>query len=60
VYFDNIDECVEKINFYTDPKNEHLRLKIASNGFNKVRDKHTTKARVSKLLYYLNENIIYK
>lgn len=60
VYFDDINDCVDKINFYTNSKNEHLRLKIATSGFNKVKEKHTVKSRVSKLLYYINENIIHK
>lgn len=58
VYFDSLDECIDKVHFFI--KNENQRLKIANNGYNKVREKHTVKGRVSKLLSIINEDLIHK
>jgi spore maturation protein CgeB len=51
VYFDTMDECVEKINFFI--KNSDERNRIASNGYKKVLANHTITSRVTKLLSIL-------
>ena len=51
VYFDNMDECVAKIEYYI--KNEDERLRIATNGYNKVRKNHTVDSRIDCLLELL-------
>jgi hypothetical protein len=48
VYFDSIDDCVDKIKYYL--ANEPERLSISQNGYNHVSKNHTTLARVTKLL----------
>lgn len=48
VYYDNVDDCVEKIKYYAD--NDAERNRIAFNGFNKVLNKHTIIQRVDKLI----------
>ena len=51
VYFDGIEDCIKKINFYSlyDDK----RTEISTNGFNKVKNFHTTKSRINKILELL-------
>jgi len=51
VYFDSLDDLIEKINYYT--VNEDKRLEIANAGFNKVLKYHTATARVRSLLKHL-------
>ena len=51
VYFDSLDDLIEKINYYT--VNEDKRLEIAYAGFNKVSKYHTATARVRSLLKHL-------
>ena len=48
VYYDNLNECIEKINFYY--KNDNLRIQIANNGKEKVLQNHTQKQRVDIIL----------
>lgn len=48
VYFDNLEDCVEKINFYI--KNNKEQQKIALSGYNKVLKQHTIKKRIEKLM----------
>lgn len=52
VYFDSLDECVSKINYYSS--NNEERIRIANNGYKKVIANHTTTQRVNKLLSILN------
>jgi spore maturation protein CgeB len=52
VYFDSLDECVSKINYYSS--NDEERIRIANNGYKKVIANHTTTQRVNKLLSILN------
>ena len=51
VYFDSLDDCINKVNYYTSQENE--RLKIAQAGFDKVSKYHTATARVKSLLKFL-------
>ena len=51
VYFDSIDDCVDKIKYYTTHPEE--REKIAQNGFFKVSAHHTTPKRIEKILQLL-------
>lgn len=48
VYFDDVDNCVEKINYYT--ANQQELEQIASSGYKKVSNFHTTSARIKKIL----------
>jgi len=48
VYYDSLDDAVEKINFYSS--NEEERKRIANNGFNKVFNNHTTVQRLDAIL----------
>jgi glycosyltransferase involved in cell wall biosynthesis len=52
VYFDNIDDCSEKINYYLE--NEKERLRISNNGYNKIKSNHTVSKRVENLLKLIN------
>jgi hypothetical protein len=51
VYFDSLDDCIDKVNYYT--KNDSERIRIAKNGFVKVKKNHTTAARVKALISQL-------
>jgi hypothetical protein len=51
VYFDTLDDLIDKVNYYTN--NEQERLKIAQAGFDKVSKLHTAAARVKSLLMIL-------
>ncbi len=48
VYYDNISDCISKINYYLWDKEEAAR--IASNGYKKVLENHTQKQRVDSIL----------
>jgi hypothetical protein len=48
LYYDNLNECVEKINYYYN--NDNLRIQIANNGKEKVLQNHTEKQRVDIIL----------
>lgn len=54
VYYNNLDDAIEKINFYS--KNEKERLRIANNGYKKVLNNHTSVQRLDSVLkeYYKN------
>ena len=51
VYFDSIDDCVEKIKYFS--KNENERNLIAKNGYQKVIKNHTIQKRIHQLLKIL-------
>ena len=51
VYFDSLDDLIEKVNYYSS--NEKERLAIANAGFQKVSKYHTATARVKSLLKFL-------
>ncbi len=51
VYFDSIDDCVEKINYFS--ANNKERINISQSGYNKVVKSHTTQVRIEKLLSIL-------
>ena len=51
VYFDSLDDCIDKVNYYSSHEEE--RLKIAQAGFDKVSKLHTATARVKSLLKFL-------
>lgn len=55
VYFDNVDECVDKINYYI--ANEKERERISNNGYQKVSKYHTTTSRIQKLLQIISNDI---
>jgi spore maturation protein CgeB len=48
ILYDNIVDCIEKINYYNEHEDE--RERIASNGMKKVKDKYTQKQVVDKLI----------
>lgn len=48
VYFDNVQECAEKIKFYS--LNENERIRIAQKGNDLVKNFHTTPIRIKKLI----------
>lgn len=50
VYFDSVQECADKIKYFTSPENEKLRLQIAENGYQKVIKHHTTASRIKHIL----------
>jgi hypothetical protein len=52
VYYDNLDDAIEKIDFYSN--NEEDRKRIAFNGFNKVKNNHTTIQRLDDVLFLYN------
>lgn len=51
IYFDTIEECVEKIKYFS--KNKKERDIITNNGYNKVVKNHTIQKRVQKILELL-------
>ena len=51
VYFDNVDDCIDKINYYSVHHEE--RETIALNGYTKVTRHHTTSVRIKKILEQL-------
>jgi len=51
VYFDSLNDCIDKVNYYNSHESE--RLKIAQAGYRKVSKYHTVSARVKSLLKYL-------
>ena len=48
VYYDDIFDCVEKMNYYRE--NEEERERIANNGFKKILENHTQKQRVEFII----------
>jgi len=53
VYYDNAEDAIEKIRYYTD--NSAERERIALNGYRRVMQDHTVKARVDQLLEAVND-----
>ena len=53
VYYDNIVDCINKMNKYHEDGDE--RERIAKNGYNKVLNNHTQKQRVEFLIEKYNE-----
>ena len=53
VYYDDIFDCVEKMNYYRE--NEEERERIAKNGFKKVLENHTQKQRVDFVIQKFEE-----
>ena len=53
VYYDDIFDCVEKMNYYRE--NEEERERIANNGFKKVLENHTQKQRVDFVIQKFEE-----
>lgn len=51
IYFDTVDECVEKVKYFS--QNEKERQVIAKNGYEKVIKNHTVQKRVEHLLKLL-------
>jgi spore maturation protein CgeB len=52
VYYDNMLDCIKKINYYNENRDELNR--IALNGMNKVLNNHTQIQRVDKLITEFN------
>lgn len=52
VLYDNIVDCIEKINYYS--QNDKERMEIAQNGYLKVTNNHTQKQRVDTLITEFN------
>lgn len=53
VYYDNVDDAINKIKFYSE--NETERKRIALNGYNKVIKEHSVSKRIDDLLIYIEE-----
>ena len=53
VYYDDIVDCINKINYYNE--NDEERERIFNNGFKKVLDNHTQKQRVEFIIEKYNE-----
>jgi len=53
VYYNDIVDCVEKMNYYRE--NEEERERIANNGFKKVLENHTQKQRVDFVIQKFEE-----
>ena len=53
VYYDDMVDCINKINEYSD--NEKERERIAKNGYKKVLENHTQKQRVEFIIQKYNE-----
>ena len=53
VYYDDIVDCINKINYYNE--NDEERERIANNGFKKVLENHTQKQRVQFIIEKYNE-----
>ncbi len=41
IMFDSVEELADKVKFYSDPKNETLRMKIIENAYNLALNNHT-------------------
>jgi len=50
VYYDNLGECISKINYYLSPEGSEERERIALNGYNKTMEHHTQIKRVGRIL----------
>lgn len=50
VYYENVPECISKINYYLSEEGKATALKIAENGFKKVMSNHTQVQRVEDIL----------
>lgn len=48
IYYDNIVDCINKLNYYQE--NSEERERIAKNGYNKVLENHTQKQRVEFII----------
>jgi spore maturation protein CgeB len=55
VVYNNINDLFDKINYYLS--NDKERNEISSNGFNKVKKKHTYLERSKQLINIIKENI---
>jgi|688.fasta_scaffold27356_5 spore maturation protein CgeB len=55
VYYDNLKDAIEKINYYSN--NEEERLKIAKNGYNRVLNNHTTIQRLDFILNHYKKTL---
>ena len=53
VYYDDIFDCVEKMNYYRE--NDEERERIAANGYSKVIENHTQKQRVDFVIQKFEE-----
>jgi spore maturation protein CgeB len=50
VYYDNLGDCISKINYYLSSEAKEDRERISLNGYNKVIDRHTQVKRVDSIL----------
>lgn len=55
VYYDNLNECVSKINYYLSEEAKQEREKISMNGHNKVLENHTQVQRIDTILRKFNQ-----
>lgn len=53
IFYDNIVDCINKINYYTE--NSRERERIAQNGYKKVLENHTQKQRVEFIIKKFEE-----
>lgn len=55
VYYNDMAECVSKINYYLSPEGSNDRERIANNGYYEVMQYHTQKQRVEQIINEYNK-----
>ena len=55
IYYENIYDCISKINYYLSSEGESERERIAQNGYNKVINSHTQIQRVDAIIEKYNQ-----
>lgn len=55
VYYNDMAECISKINYYLSPEGSSDRERIANNGYYEVMQYHTQKQRVEQILNEYNK-----
>lgn len=54
IYFSSTDELIDKVNFYL--KNDHIRLKIARNGYNRcISSNYDIKSRLTSMFSFIDK-----
>ncbi len=55
VYYENINDAIEKANYYLNPKNENERLKIANAGQKRTLEEYDAKNTVKQMITYFEK-----
>lgn len=55
VYYSTVHECISKINYYLSEEGRDTALRIANNGYNKVKQYHTQVQRVENIITKYSE-----